>query len=91
MIKVLKLQKGVIAIILGVIGVVVYMLLREQNEEVSMYFLEASGVFLIAGALMFLYPILFAKKDSDGYVQLNPEIDPDAPDPDPQALEESRP
>lgn len=91
MIKVLKLQKGVISIILGVIGLVVYLLLREQKEEVSMYFLEASGVFLMAGALIFLYPILFAKKDSDGCVQLNPEIDPEAPDPDAQPAEENRP
>lgn len=91
MIKVLKLQKAVIAIILGVIGLVVYLFLREQKEELSMYFLEASGVFLIAGALMFLYPILLGKKDSDGCVQLNPEIDPDTPDPETQPTEQSRP
>jgi drug/metabolite transporter superfamily protein YnfA len=91
MIKVLKLQKAVIAIILGVIALVVYLLLREQKEEVSMYFLEASGVFFIAGALMFLLPIVLAKKDSDGVVQLNREIDPDAPDHDAEPAEQTRP
>jgi drug/metabolite transporter superfamily protein YnfA len=91
MIKVLKLQKAVIAIILGIISLVVYLLLREQKEEVSVYFLEASGVFFIAGALMFLYPILLGKKDSDGAVQLNPEIDPNASDPDAQPVEQTRP
>lgn len=91
MIKVLKLQKALIAIILGVIALVAYLLLREQKEEVSMYFLEASGVFFIAGALMFLLPIVLAKKDSDGAVQLNREIDPDAADPDAQPAEQTRP
>ena len=96
MIKVLKLQKAVIAIILGIISLVVYFLLREQNEDTAVYFLEAAGLLFIVGALMFLYPILFAKKDSDGAVQLNPEIDPDAPDPeandqDAQPLGQSRP
>jgi hypothetical protein len=37
--------------------------------------LEASGLFLILGALLFLYPILFARKDKEGCV----ELDPDAP------------
>lgn len=90
MIKVLKLQKAVIAIILGVIALVVYLLLREQKEDVAIYFLEASGVLFIIGALMFLYPILFAKKDGDGAVQLNSDIDPERPDQDAQPIEQNR-
>lgn len=91
MIKVLKLQKAVIAIILGILSLVVYLILREQQEDVAIYFLEASGLLFILGALMFLYPILFAKKDANGAVQLNPEIDPNLPDPDTQANEQIRP
>lgn len=91
MIKVLKLQKAVIAIILGVISMVVYLLMREQKEDVAMYFLEAAGVLFIFGALMFLYPILFAKKDGNGAVQLNSDIAPDAPDPDSNSAEQIRP
>lgn len=91
MIKVLKLQKAVIAIILGILSLVVYLILREQQEDVAIYFLEAAGLLFILGALMFLYPILYAKKDANGAVQLNPEIDPNLPDPDTQANEQIRP
>jgi hypothetical protein len=35
--------------------------------------LEASGLFLMLGALLFLYPILFARKDKEGCVELDPE------------------
>lgn len=90
MIKVLKLQKAVIAIILGVISLVVYFLMREQKDDVAIYFLEAAGVLFIIGALMFIYPILFSKKDSEGAVQLNSEIAPDAPDPDNNSAEQIR-
>ena len=91
MIKVLKLQKAVIAIIIGILALVVYLILREQKNDSAIYSLEASGVLFILGALMFLYPILFAKKDGDGAVQLNPDIDPELPDPDGPATEQIRP
>ncbi len=91
MIKVLKLQKAVIAIIIGILSLVVYLILREQKIDSAIYFLEASGVLFILGALMFLYPILFAKKDDDGAVQLNPDIDPNSPDPDAPATDQIRP
>jgi drug/metabolite transporter superfamily protein YnfA len=80
MIKVLKLQKAVIAIILGIILLVVFFILREQKSENAVYFLEATGVLFILGALMFLYPILFSKKDDHGSVQLDPRLDPNSPD-----------
>ena len=87
MIRVLKLQKAVIAIILGIVALVVYFLLREEKEDVAIYFLEAAGLLFILGALMFLYPILFAKKDGNGSVQLNSEIDPGVPDPDAKPID----
>ena len=75
MIKVMKLQKALIAIILGVIALIAYMILSARDIEWSKYVLEASGLFLMLGALLFLYPILFARKDKEGCV----ELDPDAP------------
>lgn len=75
MIRVMKLQKAVIAIILGVIALVAYILMSAKDIEWSKYVLEASGLFLMLGALLFLYPILFARKDKEGCV----ELDPDAP------------
>ena len=75
MIRVMKLQKAVIAIILGVIALVAYILMSAKDIEWSKYVLKASGLFLMLGALLFLYPILFARKDKEGCV----ELDPDAP------------
>jgi drug/metabolite transporter superfamily protein YnfA len=78
MIKILKLQKAVIAIILGIISLVIYKVLVEQKNDGSQYFLEAAGLLFIIGALMFLYPILFAKKDRSGRVELDPKLQENA-------------
>lgn len=74
MIKVMKLQKAVIAIILGIIALVAYMLMSAKDIAWSKYVLEASGLFLMLGALLFLYPILFARKDKEGCVELDPDV-----------------
>lgn len=74
MIKVLKLQKAVIAIILGVIALVVAQIMSGNRVSGSSYVLGLSGLLLIIGALLLLYPILFAKKvDNEGeQVELKP-------------------
>ena len=74
MIKVLKLQKAVIAIILGVIALVVAQIMSSNRVSGSSYVLGLSGFLLVIGALLFLYPILFAKKvDNEGeQVELKP-------------------
>jgi len=74
MIKVLKLQKAVIAIILGIICLIVAQVMSSNHVTGSSYLLGLSGVLLIIGALLFLYPILFAKKvDNEGEeVELKP-------------------
>jgi drug/metabolite transporter superfamily protein YnfA len=74
MIKTLKLQKAVIAFILGMISLVVYWVLADQKNDSARYFMEAAGVLFIIGALMALYPILFAKKDRAGCVELDPAL-----------------
>jgi hypothetical protein len=75
MIKVMKLQRAVIAIILAIIALVAYIVMNANDVVWSKYVLETSGLFLMLGALLFLYPILFARKDKEGCV----ELDPDAP------------
>lgn len=74
MIRKLKLQKAVLAFILGIIGLVAYKIMNANGLDSSIYALEFSGLMLVAGAVMFLYPILFAKKDKEGItVELDPE------------------
>jgi hypothetical protein len=73
MVKVLKLQKAVIVIVLGLLLLIPYKVMSIKRMDSSIYFLEASGALLIIGALMFLYPILLGKKDKEGNVELDPE------------------
>ena len=86
MIKILKLQKALISAIIGVLLLVAYLIMREQKNESSIYVLEASGVFLMLGAFLFMFPILFAKKDSEGCVELDPEVDPEAESDEPSPV-----
>ena len=73
MIKILKLQKAVIVLILGVIALAVYTVRYMSGMEDTIYAMEIAGGLFMVGALMMLYPILFSKKDTQGTVQLNPE------------------
>lgn len=73
MIKVLKLQKALVAFILGAVALVAYVIMENNEEESGRAMLTISGILLMAGALMALYPILFAKKDKQGKVQLDAE------------------
>ena len=81
MIRVLKLQKAVYLIILGVLAVVASQVMNVKEIEGAQFVLGLAGAFFIIGSLMFLYPILFAKKvDMNGKkVELQPmEIDSSA-------------
>ncbi|MES2417152.1 MAG: isoleucyl-tRNA synthetase [Bacteroidota bacterium] len=62
MIKILKLQKAVYAIIVGILALIAAQIMRNYKINGSSFVLGMSGGFLILGALLFLYPILFAKK-----------------------------
>lgn len=73
MIKVLKLQKAVIAFALGVLALIAYKIMSLNDIDASFYVLELSGLLFIVGAILFLYPIFFAKADSKGEVELDPE------------------
>lgn len=73
MIKVLKLQKAVYLIILGIIGIIVYKIMESNRIDSSVYVLRLSGLLFLAGGLWFAYPIIFSKKVNDEQVQLDPE------------------
>ncbi|MEJ7557420.1 MAG: isoleucyl-tRNA synthetase [Pedobacter sp.] len=73
MIKVLKLQKAVIAFILGILALVAYGIMSANKMEESSYVLTLAGLLFVAGSLMAIYPILFAKKDKKGKVELDPK------------------
>ena len=74
MIKVLKLQKAVYLIVLGILAVVVAQIMGAKEITGDQFVLGLAGVFFIIGSLMFLYPILFAKKAANGgkKVELQP-------------------
>ncbi|MBB5635869.1 hypothetical protein HDF26_003692 [Pedobacter cryoconitis] len=74
MIKVMKLQKAVFAIIIAILALVAYLIMSANGITWSKYILELSGLFLILGALLLLYPILFARKDKEGCVELDPDV-----------------
>ncbi len=73
MIKVLKLQKALVAFILGALALVAYVIMDNNKLEGSRAMLTVSGILLMVGALMGIYPILFSKKDKHGKIQLDPE------------------
>lgn len=62
MIKTLKLRKAIIALGFGIVSLIVAQVMSEKHVAGSNYVLGLSGLLLIIGALLFLYPILFAKK-----------------------------
>ncbi|WP_316742480.1 isoleucyl-tRNA synthetase [Pedobacter antarcticus] len=68
----MKLQKAVIAILLAAVALVVYLMSDEDNSW-SKYLLELSGFLFMLGGFLFLYPILFSRKDKEGCVELDPE------------------
>nr|WP_121269500.1 isoleucyl-tRNA synthetase [Pedobacter schmidteae] len=73
MIKVLKLQKAMYLIILGIIGLIAFKIMEANKIDWGIYILKLSGILFLAGAIWFVYPILFAKKVNDDEVQLDPE------------------
>lgn len=74
MIKHLKLTKAIVAIVLGIIALIAAKVMEAYKTEGNQIVLGVSGVLFILGALMFLYPIVFAQKaDKDGKrVELKP-------------------
>jgi len=74
MLKVLRLKKAVYIVILGVLTLIAAQIMSKNKVDGSNFILGLSGVFLIIGALMFLYPILFAKKTDreEDRVELKP-------------------
>jgi len=70
MIKLLKLQKAVFVLILGVLSYITYRILDSYEVSWARYMQILAGVLVMLGALWMLYPILFAKKDDDGNAEI---------------------
>lgn len=70
MIKLLKLQKAVLVLIMGVISYILYRVLEAYDVSGARYLQIAAGILVMIGALWMLYPILFAKKDQDGNAEI---------------------
>jgi len=70
MIRLLKLQKAVWLLILGILTYITYKVLETYDVSGSRYVQMLAGVLVMIGALWMLYPILFAKKDNDGNAEI---------------------
>lgn len=70
MIRLLKLQKAVWVLILGIVTYIVYRILEANEVSGNRYVQMLAGVLVMVGALWMLYPILFAKKDNDGNAEI---------------------
>lgn len=70
MIKLLKLQKAVLVLVLGVLSYIAYRILDANEVSWARYLQMLAGALVIIGALWLLYPILFAKKDEDGNAEI---------------------
>lgn len=70
MIKLLKLQKAVLVLILGVLSFIAYRVLSAYEVSWARYLQILAGVLVMVGALWMLYPILFAKNDGDGKAEI---------------------
>ncbi|WAC41357.1 isoleucyl-tRNA synthetase [Pedobacter sp. SL55] len=87
MIKHLKLTKAVVAMALGIVALIVAKIMENYKMEGNQVALFVAGVLFIASALVFLYPIVFAKKaDKDGK---SVELQPVEKEPENQALNAS--
>lgn len=81
MIKVLKLQKAVYVIVLGIIGLIAYQIMSMNRIASSIYVLQLSGLLFLIASLWLIYPILFAKKVNEEEVQLDPDQHPQNAEP----------
>jgi len=70
MIRLLKLQKAVWVLVLGILTYIAYKVLESNDVNGSRYVQMLAGVLVMVGALWLLYPILFAKKDNDGNAEI---------------------
>ncbi|MFC4213520.1 isoleucyl-tRNA synthetase [Pedobacter lithocola] len=70
MIKLLKLQKAVLVLILGILSYIAYLILDANEVDSARYLQILSGILVMVGALWLLYPILFAKKDGEGNAEI---------------------
>lgn len=90
MIKLLKLQKAVLVLILGVLSFVAYRILSANEVSWARYFQILAGILVMVGALWMLYPVLFAKQDKDGNAEIitDPTVEVPVDDEEEKAVKE---
>jgi len=70
MIKLLKLQKAVLVLVLGILSFIAYRVLSAYEVSWARYMQILAGILVMVGALWMLYPIVFAKKDKEGNAEI---------------------
>lgn len=70
MIKLLKLQRPLLIIVVGILAYIASKIIAAGGNTQNYYLKEISGALLIVGACWVMYPILFAKKDNDGNAKI---------------------
>ncbi|WP_316831406.1 isoleucyl-tRNA synthetase [Pedobacter aquatilis] len=88
MIKLLKLQKAVFVLILGVLSYIAYRVLDAYHVHGARYLQMLAGALVIVGAIWLLYPILFAKKDDDGNAEIITDPKVEVPEEDEKPVAE---
>ena len=90
MIKLLKLQKAVFVLILGILTYIAYRICEANEVSGSRYLQMLAGVLVMVGALWMLYPIVFAKRDDDGNVEIitDPTVEVPEDEEEPKLKEE---
>ena len=90
MIKLLKLQKAVLILILGILSFVAYRILSANEVSWARYLQILAGILVMVGALWMLYPVLFAKQDKDGNAEIitDPTVEVPVDDEEEKAVKE---
>lgn len=89
MIRLLKLQRPLLLVICGILAYITGRILIAYGIKHDYYLKELAGILFMVGALWALYPILFAKKDKDGYAEVITDPTQElSPDPKPAKKED---
>ncbi|WP_205942378.1 isoleucyl-tRNA synthetase [Pedobacter sp. SYP-B3415] len=72
--KVVKVKRSGIAAIMGILTAAAGMVMSSYKITGSVYVLQLAGFLMIMAALLFLYPILIARKDKEGNVRVITDV-----------------
>ncbi|WP_162618551.1 isoleucyl-tRNA synthetase [Pedobacter yulinensis] len=72
--KVVKVKRSGVAAVMGIVLAVAGTVMSSYKITGSVYVLQLAGVLMILAALLFLYPILIARKDREGNVRVITDV-----------------